>query len=216
MTTVTAVQIASQFPDLTLSGSERAEISSEAMSDGLDVLWLPGLSNNRRNVESIVETAIVFYFGIRALFSPMRPFLEGAGEETGKVTWIAVRKLIARIWEKQTDKAYRTKTEVKLIFELSNGHAAIVLSLPAIQLGGNHSFKELELEVQKILSDLHSDWQEMKRKITNVDVASVGTRDKQIQVIRKVEGEWVVAPENSVMFYLELCEQAGGNSYQTN
>jgi hypothetical protein len=88
--------------------------------------------------------------------------------------------------------------------------------LPAIQLGENDSFKELELEVQKILSDLHCDWQDIKRRITSFDVVDAGKSAKQIQVVRKVEGEWVVAPENSVMFYLELSEQAGGNSYQTN
>jgi hypothetical protein len=114
MPTIAAVQIASEWPRLTLSGNERAEISSDAASDGINVVWLPGLSNGRTKAGHHISTAIEIFLSGVVFAGLVKPLYEGAVQEAGKDIWIAVKKLIARIWKKQTDAGYQNATEVKL------------------------------------------------------------------------------------------------------
>lgn len=216
MPIIAAVQIASESPRLTLSCSERAEISGDAANDGINVVWLPGLSNGRKAAGHHISTAIEIFLSGVAFAALVKPLYEGAAQEAGKDLWIAAKKLIARIWKKQTDAGYRNETEVKLVFELYDDHVALCLRLPTSQKGENDSYEELEVEVHRVLSEPQRDWQDIQSTITKLHVGVAGvtmSHGKKIHVIQRAGGKWTISPENSVEFYLELRDRTGDSPH---
>jgi hypothetical protein len=158
-------------------------------------------------MQEFFASYLIFMLGV-GLVSLVKPFYDGLAEEAGKDFWNVLKRLVAKIWEKQSSDAYAMSSDAYIIFELKDEHVGIRLSLSHV-IKGEMGIQDFESLIDQSLKGLAASWEEIQSDIDQFDIGSSDANlpdftqafDKRIYIIRRAGKGWRIFAENSSEFF---------------
>jgi hypothetical protein len=202
-----AVQVFSRTgPELAFLEEDRAALRQE-LGEDFDLGFLPPVVRSHRPdvAYANLETTIVLIFLGIGFSSIAKPFFQAAATEAGKDFWTAAKKLAAKLWQRQADRAYALTGDVVLMLELRDEHVAIRLHLNSRSAG-----EDPMTSIETQLKQLADDWDQVNQLLTRFQVGRVSRNLSEstdgafhVHLIAKRDGRWDVRPIKASSFPAE-------------
>ena len=209
---VVAVQIIS--PDsleLSLTGEEREDISQSISNSLTQIVWLPPHEKDRDPTVLGLEytTAILaFILGV-PITGAFAAYFKAFFGEAGKDSYTQLKKLLAKVWKKQSDKSYALSSTAYLIFQFRDEHVAFRFRIVHV-LPGEMSPEDYEKEVEDCVSSILSSLDSIERDIKEFGIGD-GQTDYKLHLIHRAgEEKWQIDGMRSWEFFHQFDSELPG------
>lgn len=96
-------------------------------------------------------------------------FFKAFFSEAGKDTYIQLKKLLAKIWTKQSDNTYALGSTVYIMFEFGEDHIAFELGTGRIN-NGQYSVKDLEHIIERDVAEILNSLPDIEKDIKSFGI----------------------------------------------
>jgi len=185
---------AGEAHELLLSPEDREAIGGELAGEA-HVLWLPAQTEKPDHTRAAfaLETVLLVVASTAAT-----ALLKEVTDDAAKAVWRQTKRLVSRIWKRQSDRSYNLSPRAYVIAQHGDNYIAVQLRAP-ITVQGDATTQGFEGAIEEQLASLRERVSELEAEVARLPptISTVTGRPTYFEVRRAGDG-WTIIPWDAI------------------